>query len=889
DGAVTLRAALERLSATAADDVQIFFDPAVFNARRTITLSKGQLNFVNSPAFKVRVIGPAAGLTIDGGSAYRILDVITGDLQLENLTFTGGNAFGASPSTARGGAVLNEATLTVKSCLFLSNKARDAGGAIYNADSGELKVYSSTFYGNRVTAGDVDGSGGAVASIGQAELIHDTVVNNTAFKGGGIAMDPAAGHAMTVGNSIIQGNVPLLAGQGQSTGTIGSAGKNVVEDASGTTGWGVDDFLNQRVPLYPLGDFGGPSLSMPPVEFPDNVAIDGGNLDAVPAGLLADQRGNARVFSVGVDIGAVEVQEHISVSAVDDQTAATGAPQSFTFGIVTGRGSVAPWTVDIDWGDGSDHTQVANVTNAIPTQSHGFGRPGVYTVTAVATDANNLRSNPSTFRVTVTGNGNADGIITPGISTLKLPPVVVPGEKGSASVSLLNSGTQKATGQVELLLYLSADTLVDAADVPLAAVGRVGQTSIPAGGSAKLARTFVIPQSVEAGNYHLLAVASAADGFVGSLFSASPAVSAGTFQVVRGFGQVGDRKGVKLVLSDSDGTAATFSLSGPGSATLIPSSDSTPSILLADTTDASKLSVATKAGDRVFAVRHIVSEGVIGTVTGKSVNVVGNVILRGGGTSVTLADLVGGNQVSISGTTPATLKLGNVKNVTIDANAAIKSLTLSSWTDDDFVPDVITAPGIGTLKVAANFQPGLTLTGSGDAGFVALRSAAIKGGVGEAATWRVDGTVASLSVGGSVPVGFSANIKGDLNALKVLGDYAGELAAANVGSAVFKSTVSGGVLLAGADFGDDGVFAGSDNTYAAGTIRSLSVAGGVTGSTFAAGADLNANTLIAGGKIAAAAFKGTLSDDSRVVAEGLPPKVKVNGAAVDPVLDPRFH
>jgi hypothetical protein len=349
---------------------------------------------------------------------------------------------------------------------------------------------------------------------------------------------------------------------------------------------------------------------------------------------------------------------------------------------------------------------------------------------------------------------------------------------------------------------------------------------------------------------------------------------------------------VKLILTDGDGTAATFSLTGPGTATLLPATDSStsaPAFSFANTTAASKLTITTKGGDRVFTVQNIVSQDSLGMITGKSINLSGNLIVRGECKAITLANLVGGNQISTIGRTPTTLTFGDVKNTAINVNAAVKTLSVLSWTDDDSVPDVIDAPSIATIKSKANFQPSLTLTGADDPKFVAIKSASIKGSVGDIATWKINGNVSSLSIFGIVPVGFSASIKRDLAKLTVSGDFAGEIAAANIGTAVFKSTVSNAVLLAGADFGDDGVFAGADNTYAAGTIKSISVAGGVTNSTFAAGVDFNTNTLLDGGKITAASFKGTLSDDSNVLAKALPAKVKANGVSIDPTTDPRFQ
>ena len=80
-------------------------------------------------------------------------------LTLNNLNFRGGNSW-----TMGGGAILNDAPMTLNHCQFHDNTG-SLGGAIYNGDGMHLDVMSCTFSGN--TALD---EGGAIYSSSEASL-----------------------------------------------------------------------------------------------------------------------------------------------------------------------------------------------------------------------------------------------------------------------------------------------------------------------------------------------------------------------------------------------------------------------------------------------------------------------------------------------------------------------------------------------------------------------------------------------------------------------------------------------------------------------------------------------------------------------------------------------
>src|SRR5262249_9596053 len=83
---------------------------------------------------------------------------------------------------------------------------------------------------------------------------------------------------------------------------------------------GVDPLLG------PLNFNGGRTETMMPAAL--SPAIDAGDKDLVPPGILTDQRGAPRIYGAAVDIGAVERQAHgtIVVTTLNDEDNGTVSP-----------------------------------------------------------------------------------------------------------------------------------------------------------------------------------------------------------------------------------------------------------------------------------------------------------------------------------------------------------------------------------------------------------------------------------------------------------------------------------------------------------------------------------------------------------------------------------
>jgi uncharacterized repeat protein (TIGR03803 family) len=129
-------------------------------------------------------------------------------------------------------------------------------------------------------------------------------------------------------------------------------------------------------------------------------AATGNDTVTVTVSDSADHSSNGATFSVNV----VPVAAVVTVTAPADQSATAGAGQTFALGSFTESGATAPYTITVDWGDGSaDATFTMNGPGAIPAQAHTYADPGNDTVSVTvadsATDGNH--SNTATFGVTV--------------------------------------------------------------------------------------------------------------------------------------------------------------------------------------------------------------------------------------------------------------------------------------------------------------------------------------------------------------------------------------------------------------------------------------------------------------------------------------------------------
>ena len=237
---------------------------AVFSVNPGVTASISGLTISN-------------GNAIDGGGVYNF-----GSLTLTDDTLSGNSA------QDYGGGVWNSGTATLTDDTLSGNSAQDDGGGVFNASTATLT--------NDTLSGNLAQYGGGVWNSDTATLTNDTLSGNSAQYGGGVYNNSTA----TLNNTVVA-NSP--SGGDISGSVIGS--NNLIKDGTG----GLDpttNLLGVDPMLAPLGDYGGPTQTMPLL--PGSPAIGAGSTALIPTGITTDQRGEPRIVNGSVDIGAFESQ-----------------------------------------------------------------------------------------------------------------------------------------------------------------------------------------------------------------------------------------------------------------------------------------------------------------------------------------------------------------------------------------------------------------------------------------------------------------------------------------------------------------------------------------------------------------------------------------------------
>jgi hypothetical protein len=345
-GPGTLRSAITN----AASGAVITFDPSLSGA--TITL--GSTLTINTN-LTIDASGLPGGLQINGNYAVQIFNVASNiTVFLNSLTITNGGY-----STNNGGGIYNNGTLTLTNCILSGNSAPEGdgygglGGGIYN--EGTLMLNQCTLSGNHAP----NGLGGGIFNLGTLTLNQCTLSGNNAYSihgssgGGGIFNDGAltlnqctlSGNSVTGdGGSIFNGGALTLnqCTLSENSATVGSGGidnydgtltitNSIVGGNSGSPGADINNSegiltcggsnlvqsvdnsggtitgpapLTNAPDLAPLGNYGGPTQTMPPL--PGSPAIGAGSVAANT--FSTDQRGYSRTQNGLIDLGAVELQ-----------------------------------------------------------------------------------------------------------------------------------------------------------------------------------------------------------------------------------------------------------------------------------------------------------------------------------------------------------------------------------------------------------------------------------------------------------------------------------------------------------------------------------------------------------------------------------------------------
>ena len=259
---------------------------------QTIFLTSGEL--LLNQALGIDASALPGGVTLSGGNVSRVFHVSAGaNVSLIGLTIT----LGTTPDA--GGAIYSAAgsTLHLARCAVIGSSGFE-GGALLN--DGVLLAEDCTFTGNSAEFG------GALQCRAPATLVHCTIYGNNAPSGGGGVFSKYS--LLTLNNCIIAGNTAPAPGSDlfSQLAALVFTNANLVQDLSSiardrptAADVGPAPLLGDPL-LAPLGNYGGPTPTMPPL--PGSPAIDAGGA----TGLRTDQRALPRVIGSAPDLGAAE-------------------------------------------------------------------------------------------------------------------------------------------------------------------------------------------------------------------------------------------------------------------------------------------------------------------------------------------------------------------------------------------------------------------------------------------------------------------------------------------------------------------------------------------------------------------------------------------------------
>lgn len=214
---------------------------------------------------------------------------------------------------------------------------------------------------------------------------------------------------------------------------------------------------------------------------------------------------------------------------------------------------------------------------------------------------------------------------------------------------------------------------------------------------------------------------------------------------------------------ESNRTIGHITLMGPGSGTITlggtdlalvgdharGADQEVESIDLTGTTAATRLvitGVEAQRGKDIAEVGNITSDGSIGSIRMQKVDLVGDVTLQGGVSSINIANaqsstLTFGQSIGTIG-----LTVGDFNDVNLSTPAPFGLIRGGDWVSTDSIPESFQAAYINRIYTTSNFDVGVQLTGTGTTGRD-IGKITVSGAIG--GTWNIPGACAPLLIGGT--------------------------------------------------------------------------------------------------------------------------------------------
>jgi FG-GAP-like repeat len=282
---LSLREALALANQDPTTKDTITFDPSLIGGSThgvndgVLLLTNGQLIVDGNVAIEGDINGDTTpDITIDGQGASRDFDVLGGNVTLDGLTITGGDAHVHGGGVSLGTGAYAPANVTISHSVITGNQSAYGGGISVNYGDA-LQLTNSVISGNSALY-----VGGGIANEGALQMRDVAVSGNSAgYNGGGIASQGALlAVNTTISNNQVTNNIAgpfYVSGGGglYNSGIAALANTTIADNKGGYAGGGI---------------YNSEQLQLTNVTVANNSATNGGGLYNAPCGC-----GNVAVYN----------------------------------------------------------------------------------------------------------------------------------------------------------------------------------------------------------------------------------------------------------------------------------------------------------------------------------------------------------------------------------------------------------------------------------------------------------------------------------------------------------------------------------------------------------------------------------------------------------------
>jgi hypothetical protein len=486
----------------------------------------------------------------------------------------------------------------------------------------------------------------------------------------------------------------------------------------------------------------------------------------------------------------------IAASYAVNAFTAVATPINLLVNDTDATGTIVPSTLSIVAGPNHGGTVSIDTSTGVATYTSAAGFTGTETFTYHVSDSNGDTSTPGTVTVTVSN------------------PIVLSPHAQDLSATTLANHSVVITPQA----FDSSGNLITPASILLipAGGGTSGTTITTAHGTATVNADGTItytPSANFVGGDSFSYSVTDSHGHTSNKATVDASAGVEINTTIKTGARV-------LVYTDQSGTATTISLSrgiadvffdGVGSAPAAPvrgrlsitgNSLHIHSIALSATTAASVLSINSKINGNV-ALGGITDSSPIGVIVARTSNLTSdgtvgnNGALDIAGARVILLKSAPQSQWTIGSgisTIAAVVVAGGMDAAIFSSAARIATLSVGSWINIPASTGALSAPSIGTLVSKGEFDPDVTLTGSGAAPTLGFASIAGKVNGG---TWAVTGNARMVVLSTASSNWAGASVSGNLGILVVRSALSTDLNAGSIGRVTAIGALSGDITSDG--------------------------------------------------------------------------------------------